>query len=164
MQTKIDASIPNDTIEQLAATIRDLSTDQIRFVVARQECSSDIEAAEVIGVSPATVKSWKYRGAPIDDAVRLMASDGVVVAKELRRRNLAKAMAVKVAGLDSSKEQTRQGVATEIIEWEMGRAAQKQELTGLIKNLDISALTNEQLERLAAGDNVLSVITNQGGG
>ena len=134
MRTKADESIPNDTTDELAATVRNLSTDQIRFVVARQECTSDADAAEMIGVSPATVKSWKYRGAPIDEAVKLMAADGIVVATELRRRNLAKAMAVKVAGLDSGKEQTRQNVATEIIEWEMGRATQKVESKGEVKN------------------------------
>jgi len=107
-----------------------LSTDQIRFVVARQEFATDKEAAQEIGIKPDTVYQWKHRGSPIDQAVRLMALDGIVVAKELRRRNLAKAMAVKVAGLDSAKEPTRQSVATEIIEWEMGRATQKQEVSG----------------------------------
>ena len=130
MQTTLDESAPKSTIDELEATVRNLTADQIRFVVARQECSSDKEAAETIGISPETVKNWKYKGAPIDDAVRLMALDGIIVAKELRRRNLAKAMAVKVAGLDSAKEQTRQSVSTEIIEWEMGRATQKQEVSG----------------------------------
>jgi len=46
------------------------------------------------------------------------------MATEMRRRNLAKAMGVKVKGLDSESERTRQGVASEIIEWEMGKAKQ----------------------------------------
>ena len=107
-----------------------LTTDQIRFVVARQEFSTDKEAAQAIRIKPDTVYQWKHRGAPIDEAVKLMVMDGVIVASELRRRHLAKAMAVKVAGLDSSKEPTRQAVATEIIEWEMGKAKQKQEISG----------------------------------
>ena len=114
----------------LGQVLARLSTDQIRFVVARQEFSTDKEAAHEIGIKPDTAYQWKHKGVPIDEAVRLMAADGVVVASELRRRNLAKAMAVKVAGLDSSKEQTRQAVASEIIEWEMGKAMQKQEITG----------------------------------
>ena len=122
--------IPNDTSDALLETIGHLTTDQIRFVIGRQECATDKETAEMIGVSPATVKGWKAKGAPIDDAVRLMALDGVVVARELRRRHLAKAMAVKVAGLESDAEKLRQDVATEIIEWEMGKATQRQELTG----------------------------------
>ena len=98
--------------------------------MARQEFSTDKEAAQEIGVSPETVKKWKYKGAPIDEAVDLMVADGLVIAAELRRRHLAKAMAVKVAGLDSGKEQTRQAVASEIIEWEMGKARQKVEHSG----------------------------------
>jgi len=116
--------------DELEQVLCQLSTDQIRFVVARQEFATDKEAAQEIGVKPDTVYQWKHRGIPIDEAVRLMALDGIVVAKELRRRNLAKAMAVKVAGLDSAKEITRQNVATEIIEWEMGKATQKSEVSG----------------------------------
>jgi len=59
-----------------------------------------------------------------------MASDGLIVAHHVRRRNLAKAMLVKVAGLDSDDERTRQNVSTEIIEWEMGRAQQTTKLEG----------------------------------
>lgn len=110
------------------ATLRQLTVDQIRFVIARQESGSDKEAAESISVSPNTVKDWKYKGAPIDEAVRLMACDGLVVARELRRRHLAKAMAVKVRGLDSEDERLRQNVATEVIEWELGKATQPQDV------------------------------------
>ena len=134
MRTKAHGSTPEAITETLAETVGNLTTDQIRFIVARQEFATDKEAAEEIGISPETVKSWKYRGAPIDEAVRLMAGDGIVVATELRRRNLAKAMAVKVAGLDESDSKLRQGVATEIIEWEMGKATQKVESKGETEN------------------------------
>jgi len=99
-------------------------------VIARQDCSFDKDAAEAIGISARTVKQWKADGAPIDDAVRLMALDGLIVATELRRRHVAKAMAVKVAGLDEDDNKLRQGVATEIIEWEMGKATQRTEESG----------------------------------
>jgi len=95
--------------------------------VARQEFATDKEAAQEIGVKPDTVYQWKHKGAPIDDAVRLMALDGVIVASTLRRRHLAKAMAVKVAGLDDDDNRLRQNVATEIIEWEMGKPTQRTE-------------------------------------
>ena len=129
-QTKTDENRPEYTTEDLQALIGCLTTDQIRFVVARQEFSKDKEAAEEIRISPNTVKDWKYRGAPIDEAVKAMARDGIVVAKELRRRNLAKAMAVKVAGLDEEDARLRQAVASEIVEWELGKAKQTQEVTG----------------------------------
>ena len=123
-------SRPEYTSDDLARIIQQLSVDQVRFVVARQEFSTDKEAAMALELKPATVKQWKRRGAPIDQAVELIVLDGVIVARELRRKHLAKAMAVKVAGLDSDQERTRQNVSTEIIEWEMGKAAQKIEQSG----------------------------------
>lgn len=125
-----DVTQPESTEIDLGQLIDRLTPDQVRFVVSRQEHSKDKEAAEAIEISPATVKKWKYDGAPIDDAVKAMAMDGLIVARKIRRRNLAKAMLVKVKGLDSSDEKVRQGVATEIIEWEDGKATQKQVLTG----------------------------------
>ena len=150
--TKSNEKTPESTTDALAETISNLTTDQIRFVVARQEFSTDRETAEEIGISPETVKGWKYRGAPIDKAVALMAADGLVVARELRRRHLAKAMAVKVAGLDSGKENIRQNVATEVIEWEMGKATQKQRVDVTSKGEQIAGgpSTEEQTRALVA--------------
>ena len=117
----------NSISEQLSTVLAQLTTDQIRFVVARQECPTDKEAAEAIGIKPDTVYRWPDA---VKEAVRLMAADGLIVAREVRRRSLAKAMLVKAAGLDSENERVRQGVSTEIIEWEMGKATQRQEVTG----------------------------------
>jgi len=114
---------------ELDLVLSELTNDQIRFVVVRQEYSTDKEAAEAIDILPNTVYKWK-RSSPIDEAVRLMALDGLVTAQHIRRRNLAKAMAVKVSGLDSDVEKLRQDVATELIEWEMGRATQRNEHGG----------------------------------
>lgn len=116
--------------DELGQVVARLTTDQIRFVVARQQFATDKEAAFEIGIKPDTVYQWKHKGIPIDEAVRLMALDGIVVAQELLRRNLAKAAAIKVAGLDSKQEKTRQDVATEILDREMGKATQRQEISG----------------------------------
>ena len=109
--------------EELDAALAQLSTDQIRFAIARNEYSTDKATAEAIGLKPDTVYHWPdvVRG-----AVRLMAGDGVVTALHLRKRSLAKAMAVKVKGLDSKDERLRQSVATEVVEWELGKATQTQ--------------------------------------
>jgi len=104
-----------------------LTLDQIRFVVARQECATAREAAKMVHLSESTVYRW---GEDVETALRLMAQDGLVTALHLRRRNLAKAMLVKVGGLDSADERTQQSVATEFIEWELGKATQTQEVTG----------------------------------
>jgi len=121
--TETQERIEKSTSDQLVEVLARLSTDQIRFVVARQEFSTDKEAADAVGVKANTVYGWKAT-APIDDAVRLMAHDGLVTAQIIRRRALAKAMSVKVKGLDSENEIVAQRSSTEIIEWEMGRATQ----------------------------------------
>jgi phage terminase large subunit len=113
---------PSHDIEKLKTTLHGLSMTQIRFVIARLECKSDKDAAEAIQISANTVKQWDNK-AEVDEAVKLMRFDGIVTALEIRRRNLAKAMAVKVAGLESDSEKIRQESATEIIEWELGKAA-----------------------------------------
>lgn len=135
---------PNVTSETLERTIDDLAIDQIRFVVARQEFSTDKAAAESIEISPDTVKRWKREGVPIDEVVRLMVADGLVVAMHMRRRNLAKAMLVKIAGLDGSDDALRQRVATEIIEWEMGKAMQKIAPTDPTGEKEYSGFSNEE--------------------
>ena len=132
------------TSEQLQAILEQLSVDQIRFIVARQEFATDKEAAEAVDISPQTV----YRWPPIiKEAVRMMAVDGLVTAQHLRKRHVAKAMLIKTGGLDSESEGIRQRVATEIIEGEMGKAAQtvKTELSGEITTSD--GLSDE--ERIA---------------
>ena len=112
----------SDALEEILAQ---LTPNQIRFVVARQDTTTDKEAAELVGIKPDTVSHWKSRdGAPICAAVQLSALDSETTARHIRKRNLAKAMSVKVAGLDSDDERTRQSASTEIIEWEMGRAQQ----------------------------------------
>ena len=109
------------TSEQLRDVLEQLSVDQIRFIVARQEFATDKEAAEAVDIAPQTVYRWP---AIVKEASRLMAVDGLVTAQHLRKRHVAKAILVKTGGLDSDSEGIRQRVATEIIEGEMGKAAQ----------------------------------------
>lgn len=113
--------------EALQGILGQLSFDQIRFVVARQECATDREAARAIGIQPNTVAKWRHRGTPIALALEHMAMDSLTVATEIRRQALTKAMMVKIKGLDHKSAQIAQKAATEIIEWEMGRAVQRQE-------------------------------------
>jgi len=113
--------------DELEKVLSRLNAEQIKFVVARQEYPTDKEAAESIGVKVNTVYKW---GSDVKEAIRLMAFDGLTTALHLRRRNLAKAMMIKVDGLDSKDEPLKQRVATEIIEWETGKASQPHEVSG----------------------------------
>lgn len=128
--------------ERLDSVLAQLSTDQMRWVIARDECATDGEAAKAIGIKPDTVYHWPP---VVREAVRLIAAEGVAVARHLRKRALAKAMWIKTRGLDSRDERIRQNVATEIIEWEMGRA----ELPVSMKRAD--ELTDDELAAIAAG-------------
>ncbi len=155
------------TSAQLVEVLSQLSTEQIRFVIARQECETDKDAAIAVGIKPNTVYHWPPT---IREAVRLVAMDHVATALHLRKRNLAKAMSVKVAGLDDKDAKVRQAAATEIIEWELGTATQKLEHTGEaggpMQTVDLSKLSEVQLERVIAGDDIRRVLanTNQGAG
>jgi len=113
--------------EQLSQVLDKLSLDQVRYVVARQEFSTDKEAAASINLKPDTIYRWPTE---VKEAVRLMAFDGLATAQHIRRKALAKAMLVKVKGLDSNDDVLRQRVATEIIEWEMGKATNRTEVAG----------------------------------
>jgi len=108
-----------------------LSPEQIRYAIARREAKSVTDAAAAVGMARQSYYKWpEEERAQIDEAVRLMARDGLVTAMHLRRRALAEAMAVKVAGLRSRDERVRQATATELIEWELGKATQRSEVTG----------------------------------
>lgn len=108
----------NRKIQEILAQ---LTKDQLRVVVALQEHKSKEAAAKAVGIPVKTVYNW---GDVIDEAARLVALDAVNATLEIRRGNLAKAMMVKAAGLDSKNEVVRQRTATEIIEWENGKAEQ----------------------------------------
>lgn len=162
----VQASPDKSISDELESILGQLTTDQIRFLIARAEFNTDKEAAESIKMKPDTIYHWKSRqGAPLEEARRLMAGDGLVVAQHLRRRHLGKAMAVKVAGLDSGDERVRQNVATEVIEWEMGKAAQPTEMRGKVtverEPPDFSALTDEELDAYIAICERLQVSTER---
>jgi len=107
-----------------------LTFNQLRFLTERQYCGSDKEAAEAIGLKADTIYQWKHKGVPIDETLKLIEFDGLITARNIRRRSLVKAMMTKVAGLDSNDDPVRQKVATEIIEWEMGKATNRTEVGG----------------------------------
>lgn len=112
--------------DALALVLAQLSRDQLRFVVAMQEYPTKGEAAAAIGIKPDTVYHWPK---VVDEALLLLRRDVAEAARAMNRRALLKAMAVKVAGLDSDDETVRQRTATELIEWQLGKATQPTDVT-----------------------------------
>jgi len=103
-----------------------LSKDQLRFVIASLDYPTKKDAAEAIGIRVNTTYGWPPIG---NGAIKIMATEATGAALAIRRRNLVKAMAVKAAGLDSADESIRQKAATELIEWELGKAGQPVDVT-----------------------------------
>lgn len=104
-----EKSIP----EQLQTALAQLSTMQIKYVVARQSTQTVTEAANEVGIKPDTVYRWPKI---VKEAVRLMAADGLIVARHILHSNVAKAAMVKAGGLDSKSEKTQQDAATDILD------------------------------------------------
>ena len=102
-----------------------LNVDQIRFVVARQEYPTKKAAAMAIDLEPDTVYHWPKT---VDEAATLFALDVQETARQIRKKNLIKAMVVKVSGLNAKEEPIRQRIATEIIEAELGRPIQHRQV------------------------------------
>lgn len=100
-----------------------LSDTQWRYITARIENPqfNIKQAAEHIGVAPTTVYNWDNY---VSEALELAREDLHGATITMRKQALLKAMAVKVALLDSDDENVRQRAANDLIEWELGKAGQ----------------------------------------
>lgn len=122
---------------ELESILALLSHDQLRYITARLQTESKSEAAKAIGLKPNTCSHWP---AYVERAVMLIAGEQLTTARHILEHTLVKAMMVKIAGLDSPKEQVRQAVATEIIEWNLGRPRQQTDLAVKVDDTDYTAI------------------------
>lgn len=101
------------------------------------EASNKKEAAESIEITPDTV----YRWPPIvDEAVSLLGRDIRNAVVEIISSGAAKAALVKLAGLDSDSEQTRQGVASEILDRVLGKSISHMDVKSGGKPVELALL------------------------
>ena len=107
----------------------ELSDSQWRFVTAMLDNPSFTkkQAAEHIGLLPDTIYRW---GEIVNKAVDQARINVHEAALSMRKRSVLKALRVKIALLDSDEESIRSKAASEIIEWELGKATHKTEVTG----------------------------------
>ncbi len=115
------------TSEQFAAVWATLGHNQKRFVIAMLECKTKKEAAQSIGIKPDTAYHWNEL---VDKVIELARSDIQSAAVGIIAAAGSKAAAIKAGGLDSDNERIRQDSATEILDRNMGKPTQRQELTG----------------------------------
>lgn len=133
-------------VAQLVALLPELTIEQLRYMIARQSSRTIKAAAEAVGISPRTVRRWPAR---VRRAPQLMAQAGALVALHLRQRHVAEAMQVKIDGLRSEDERVRQTVATQIIEWELGKATRPDAANRHSRAPEV-ADARQRLERLIA--------------
>jgi hypothetical protein len=128
---------------QLADILRTLSPEQLDYVRERINHKTDSETARVLKMRRQTISEW---GEEVQTAVNLIKQDGIILAKERMRRAINDAVDVKLKGLESRNEYIRQSTSSEIIERNLGKAAQP--LTGA----DGGVLTINIAERKADTD------------
>ncbi len=114
----------SDTFQELWQR---LDHNQQRFAVAMLTSATKKDAAQAIGLEPNTVYKWN---GTIDLVVDFMRNHAAEAALGIVQANATKAAMVKAAGLDSNDEKIRQDVATELLDRNLGRATQRQEITG----------------------------------
>lgn len=100
-----------------------LSDAQWRYITARIDNPQfTIKAtAEYLELSPQTVYHWPSY---VNEALELARADMHKAALTVRKNALLKAMRVKAALLSSTDERIRDKAATDILEWELGKAKQ----------------------------------------
>lgn len=109
--------------ERLRQLLVTLTSQQLRYVAERYRHDSNAAALRALNMSDDAPYRWANR-ADVDEAVLLMACDGVLVSRELLRRALPQAAVVKVAALDSADERIQQAAATEILDRFHGKPKQ----------------------------------------
>lgn len=114
-----------------------LNHNQRRFVVAMLDATNKKEAAEAIGITSDTVYRWPPS---VDEAITLLGRDIRNAVVEIISSGAAKAALIKLAGLDSDNEQTRQNVASEILDRLLGKAISHMDVKSGGKPVELALL------------------------
>ena len=85
------------------------------------------EAAESVGIKPNTTYGWN---GVVDEVVAIMRTHSAGTALAILENEVPKAAMIKALGLDSDSERIRQDSASEILDRNLGKPTQRQELTG----------------------------------
>lgn len=121
-----DAEQLGTDLEQL---LKGLTIDQLRYVSARAQCTTDQQAADAAHISRSTLTRWK-QDAPIDEVVRLIAQDSVLVAREKLRRAAAQAVDVLTDDLEARRHsKIRQDAAKDVLDRLGVKAPQQVDVT-----------------------------------
>ena len=115
----------SDVSKRLSEILPTLTENQLRYVIARQSFPTKKEAIEAIGLKRQSIYHWPEI---VEEAVQLVALEALESAKLILKRYVTEATMVKVAGLGSKNEQTRQRIASEILDRVLGKAMERAEI------------------------------------
>lgn len=104
---------------------QELGHNQRRFAVAMMDYPTKKEAALAVGIEPNTAYKWN---GDVDLVIDFLLEQLAASASAILESGVVKAAMLKLAGMDSDDEKTRQGVATEVLDRVLGRATQRQEV------------------------------------
>jgi len=115
-------------VNRLQELVNGFTTDQLRYLAVRPFVRYDKEAAKIIGLAAETVSRWENK-ADIDEAIRLMVMDGIVVAAEILRRYVPQAATELVEELVDDEVGMRHRAAKEVLDRGGLPAKQQMDLT-----------------------------------
>lgn len=118
-----------ESIGEVKDLLRHLSPIQIKYVIGMMYHKNQADALMATGIDIAVVRSWprEIRDV-IDKAISMIAWDTVQFARQLMKEYVLQAVLVKISGLNSEDELVRQKTATELIEWESGKAKTRMQI------------------------------------
>jgi hypothetical protein len=88
----------------LEALLKGLTPSQLLWVSKRIDAKTDTKACEDADIGMSTLGRWKADGVPIDEVVRLIREDSVLLGKERLRRLVPKAIDVLEDELDGRRK------------------------------------------------------------
>jgi len=120
-------------VDRLEEILKQLTPIQLRYVEVRPFYKFDYEAADDIKVSKDTVSRWNEKEI-IDEAVKLVMADGIILTKEILRRKSPKAARVMAELLEHRSEMVRFKASKDILDRNVGNAPEKVEHSGSIEH------------------------------
>ena len=129
-----------------------LSDMELGYVKARAEVSNDTEARRRCGLPTSTFYTWpEERRQQLLEIAQEYKRDAVARALQILEDSVAEAARVKTKGLKSRKEHIAQAAADSVLDRIMGKATQRQEITGAgggpIETKDVSDLSDAEAGR-----------------
>ncbi len=115
-------------MKRLDSLFDGLDERETAYVLARSECVSNSEALRKCGKS----EGWLYKRniEDLNSRADILRKDKAIRASMILAEAVEEAAKVKAAGLKSRDERIKQAVATEIIDRQLGKVPQRQEVTG----------------------------------